>query len=119
MTMKIKPMNGWVLVREEAVARKHGEIILPEAQTGLEKVSASTGRVVTMPNECWPKSVKAQRPVKPLFSEGDRVVYQDHLKTVNPVGEGLFLIHFEDLFAVVDDSVSVNPLGLSVCGQET
>ena len=112
--MKVKPLNSFVLVRPEVRARRYGSIIIGDHDLGIEKVCEGTGIIVNMPDELWPKSVEAKKPVQePPFKIGDRVLYRAFLADAHIVehdGEDASLIHFEDLMAVVDKSVDVGAL---------
>ena len=119
--MRIKPAGSFILVRPEKRKRRYGSLILGDQALGVEKVSEGTGHIVSIADELWPKSISTEKPVQPLFSEGDRILFRAFLADAHVVehcGEELSLIHFEDILAVVGEDTDVGALSLKYAGKE-
>ena len=113
--MKIKAHHSWVLIKPEPRKEVVGSILLPN-EINIERVSEGVGVVVSMPDELWPKSIKTDKPVKPHFKVGDRVLFRGFLKDLNQVehdGEMCCFLHWEDLLGVVPEGVEAGVLSMS------
>lgn len=99
----IKPTRSMVLVKRDGDVRKFGSILLPDAKTGLEKVSESSGVVQAVPSEYWIED----RRVSCDLSVGDRILFRAFLAEQNVVDDDLFLLHHADILAIIPGDVEV------------
>ena len=103
---KIRPTKeDWLVVREEKrITKLESGILLTSDETGVEKVTETTGRVVSVSS--GPK-LEAEG-IKP----GDRVVYRRYLKHPNRIPtndpeEYCFFISLDDIMLVVGNDVDI------------
>lgn len=107
--MKIKPNTSYLLVRPEERRASVGSILLPGAETGLEKVGYSAGEVCAVPTG-YVVDQGTDREVHVAdvgISVGDRVLFQSYKAKQNVVDE-YALIHYTDIIAILSGDAEIN-----------
>ncbi len=104
--MKVRPARNFVMVKEDRKIRKFKSILLPEYESGLEKVGESSGIIEAVSGDYWIDQRKVDCPVKP----GDRILFKGFLSNHNLIGEDTFLLHHTDIMAIIPDDMEVGPL---------
>jgi co-chaperonin GroES (HSP10) len=102
----IRPARNFVLVKKDGKIRKFKSILLPEYESGLEKVSESSGIVQAVSGDYWIEQRRVDCPVH----AGDRILFRGFLSENNVVGEDLFLLHHTDILAIIPHDMEVGPI---------
>jgi hypothetical protein len=114
-------MNSWIQVRKEELSKPKSSLILME--TKADKVGIAVGRVVLLPSKLTFEKIKKTddgfEPVSTLrtvdpsamgLANNCRIVFRNYLSGMHEMEDGTFLIHWQDVLAIVPEGAEISNL---------